>query len=85
MDIEPHTCDTVRRLRTSTFNEARDPEGGGGARLIPLGGAGHSLGGALATLAAYDIAHMGAAEGQARISPMVYSFGSPRTGPCPSL
>ena len=41
--------------------------------------AGHSLGGALATLAAYDIAHMLPKEGE-QVALKVYTFGSPRVG-----
>ena len=41
---------------------------------------GHSLGGALATLAAYDIETAAAAQSPIRVHCMVYSFGAPRVG-----
>ena len=42
------------------------------------GGAGHSLGGALATLAAYDIRK--ACPGLGSLDLRCYTFGAPRTG-----
>ncbi len=42
--------------------------------------AGHSLGGALATLAAYDIQKRLQEAGQAKVHVVCYSFGAPRTG-----
>lgn len=42
--------------------------------------AGHSLGGALATLAAYDIKKQLQEAGQASVNVLCYSFGAPRTG-----
>ncbi|KAA6426189.1 MAG: hypothetical protein FRX49_04041 [Trebouxia sp. A1-2] len=41
---------------------------------------GHSLGGALATLAAYDIKKQLQEAGQASVNVLCYSFGAPRTG-----
>jgi len=41
---------------------------------------GHSLGGALATLAAYDIRKQLQASGKQDVEVMCYSFGAPRTG-----
>jgi len=41
---------------------------------------GHSLGGALATLAAYDISKELQESGQGAVKVMCYSFGAPRTG-----
>ncbi len=43
-------------------------------------GTGHSLGGALATLAAYDIRKQLQASGKQDVEVMCYSFGAPRTG-----
>ena len=42
--------------------------------------AGHSLGGALATLAAYDIRQELAKQQQQQVEVVCYSFGAPRTG-----
>ena len=41
---------------------------------------GHSLGGALATLAAYDIRKQLQASSKQHVEVMCYSFGAPRTG-----
>ena len=41
---------------------------------------GHSLGGALATLAAYDIQAAAEAQCPIKVHCMVYSFGAPRVG-----
>ena len=41
---------------------------------------GHSLGGALATLAAYDIRKQLQASGKQDVEVLCYSFGAPRTG-----
>ena len=41
---------------------------------------GHSLGGALATLAAYDIRKQLQASSKQGVEVMCYSFGAPRTG-----
>ena len=41
---------------------------------------GHSLGGALATLAAYDICKQLQESGREDVKVMCYSFGAPRTG-----
>ena len=46
---------------------------------MSVDGTGHSLGGALATLAAYDIAHATFKEGR-QPNQVVYTFGAPRTG-----
>lgn len=46
--------------------------------ILPV--AGHSLGGALATLAAYDIRQQLQDAGQGSVEVVCYSFGAPRTG-----
>ena len=45
-----------------------------------LTAAGHSLGGALATLAAYDMRKRLQAEGRPEVEVLCYTFGAPRTG-----
>ena len=45
-----------------------------------LSGAGHSLGGALATLAAYDVRKRLQAGGRPQVEVLCYTFGAPRTG-----
>ena len=49
-------------------------------KMFLLCASGHSLGGALATLAAYDIRKALQACGQGDAEVMCYSFGAPRTG-----
>ena len=48
--------------------------------IVLLPASGHSLGGALATLAAYDIRKGLQACGKDAAEVMCYSFGAPRTG-----
>ena len=45
-----------------------------------LSAAGHSLGGALATLAAYDLRKRLQAGGRPEVEVLCYTFGAPRTG-----
>ncbi|DBA92558.1 TPA: hypothetical protein ACH3X1_002782 [Trebouxia sp. C0004] len=62
--------------RTMEVVNTRKPASGKLQILI----AGHSLGGALATLAAYDIRKQLQANGKQDVEVMCYSFGAPRTG-----
>ncbi len=65
-------------------NEARQGKGSGAQRIQPRRAVlltGHSLGGALASLFAFDLAvEMRKRSGKSRVPICCYSFGSPRTG-----